>query len=383
MNMREKQKPKDTLTDQKITWISLILYGIITWFGSWRVFKVLKTFFPGLSAAIYTGVCILLCSLLPIGFLLSDHRLDRLGNYWLCLQLTTFFTALPEWVIKVILADWLKILDWNHLVYVSLALFLITWIITVLGIIHGKQIRLVTYDCSVEKKRFQGKSLRIAHLSDLHLGSINNAKEIRKVVNQVNELKPDLVCITGDTFTESIHSVPNQNQIIDALRSLNARYGVYACLGNHDAGSEFPKMVTFFESAGITLLEDECISMEGFTLLGRRDLMQGNMLTPNRKTIEAFLADIDSEDLLIAMDHQPCDIEDSAKAGVDILLSGHTHGGQFFPIHLIVRRFFPHYHGCKKYDSMYSIVSSGTCSAIPPVRIGSQSEIIQIMVHGS
>lgn len=380
-------KSRNLDTNYKNLIVSLILYTLIAGFGAWRGFVMLYYLMPGLSAKLYIGGYLLVCTALPLGFFLPHNKiskaLDIFGNYWLCFQLTFFFGSLVEWSVKLITVNLLAVLTKTQYAKVSMVIFFATAIATIYGIIHARVIHINRYDCPVRKPGIQGGNLTIVHLSDLHLGSINDYKAMKKVVEQVNTISPDLICITGDTFTENIKDIFEREEIEELFRSLKSKYGVFACLGNHDSGSDFSEMLKFFKNAGIQLLCEEGVELDGILLYGRTDMTPGGDLTHRRKAIEESLRDVEKNQVIIVMDHQPGDIENSQKAGVDLLLSGHTHGGQFFPVHRMVRRIFPHYFGCRQYEQMYSIISSGTCTAVPPIRIGSDSEIVVITVRGS
>lgn len=261
----------------------------------------------------------------------------------------------------------------------ALILFAVTSLLTLYGAIHMRSIRLTRYDCPVDKKNFRGKQLRIAHLSDLHLSAVNDLRLMRRIVERVNSLDADLVCITGDTFTENMREVFTPDEIAGAFRGFRSRYGVYTCLGNHDSGPELPGMKDFFRQAGIHLLEDETAPLPGALLLGRVDAPPKG----SRKTAAECLEGSDPQDCVLIMDHQPGDIEGAKQAGADILLSGHTHGGQFYPLNRLIAKVFPHYYGCKRYGDLWSIVSAGTCTAVPHVRVIGKSEIILVTVTGA
>ncbi|ULQ58515.1 metallophosphoesterase [Brucepastera parasyntrophica] len=304
------------------------------------------------------------------------------GSYWVSFQITFFFACLVEWPANILLVWLLKILRPEQFAFLSLILFGITALLTVYGIIHTRNIRITRYTCEVSKPAFRGQWMRIAQLSDMHLGSINDLKAVRKIVRKTNALRPDLICITGDTFTENVREVFELDDIALEFRNLQSRYGVFACLGNHDSGVELPDMLSFFEKANIHLLEDQAVQQDGVVLLGRSDMTPGENFRHIRKSIPQCLEPEDKDHLIIVLDHQPGDIESSRDAGVDLLLSGHTHGGQFYPLNRIIRRFFPHYQGCRQYGNMYAIVSAGTCTPIPYVRVGSKSEIVEILILG-
>lgn len=362
--------------------ITAFLYGLISLLVAWRVFVTLRALCPRIPLSGFVAVQLSLSALLPLGFFLPHSKLSKClhiaGSYFVSFQITFFFAAVFELCARLITVSLLGLLSGVQFAYIALALFAFTALLSVYGMIHVRQVGLTAYDIPCGKPSFAGKHLRIVHLSDLHLGSVNDLAAIRKIVRHVNDLHADLICITGDTFTENTRELFEPREIAASLRSMNSRYGVFTCLGNHDSGAALPDMRRFFESANITLLEDELLRHDGVTLLGRLDMLP----TGNRKPIEDCLRGVDRGDLIVVMDHQPGDIERAASAGADLLLSGHTHGGQFYPLSRIVGRIFPHYHGLRRFGSMVSIVSSGTCTTIPHVRISGKSEIIVIDITG-
>lgn len=362
--------------------ISLTLYCLISFLGAWRVFAMLKGMMLTVKSGIYAAIYFLFCTALPLGFLLPNSTaskwLDIIGNYWLCFQLTFFFAALVEWPINVLAVDLFHLLTRPQYSFFALILFAATTLITIYGIANARVIRLTQYECQVQKPALQGEKPRIVHLSDLHLGAVNNLKAMKKIVKRVNALRPHVVCITGDTFTESVRNVFELEEISAAFRAITSKYGVYACLGNHDSGNELPQMLDFFRKSKIRVLVDEWAEVGSLILLGRSDMGPVGAAKLQRKPVADCLKGADTGKAIVVMDHQPGDIEEARAAGADLLLSGHTHGGQFFPVHRIVRRVFPHYYGYKKYGAMHAVVSSGTFTATPPVRIGSHSEIVEI-----
>lgn len=366
----------------------LIMYSLMALVGAWRVFVMLRSFFSGFSASLYVGIYILVTIGLLVSFFFQRSRftkfLDTLGSYWMCFQFVFFFSALLEWFGSLMLVYVLKWLSPMQYAYMSLVIFVLTLCTTIAGIINARIVRNTLYHCKVEKLSGTNKTYRIVHLTDLHLGSINDLKAMEKIIKKVNALNPDLICITGDTFTETVWDVYDIDDIAKAFKKLTSTYGTYACLGNHDFGKDLPQMLIFFEKAHIWLLNDEHVEFDNLILFGRSDRYPGGNRKHKREALEDFLPQVASDKLFIIMDHQPTPkiINESAAAGADLLLSGHTHGGQFFPMHLFIKKRFPQYYGCKKYGKMYCVVSSGTYATTPPIRIGSRSEIVEIILEG-
>ena len=331
---------------------SILLYLIISLLGAWRVWRCLHGFFPNSSLPVYAGIYLLLCALLPVSVLLPRtafaKRLEWAGSYWTCFQLTFCFAAIVDYVSETVISDCLHLVGKPHDPLVSLVIFLFTAGITLYGAIHAKKLHKTEYTCHVTKS-LETDPLRIVQISDLHIGAINDAKCIRKVVSEVNTCLPDIVCITGDTFSSGLQNAVEVDQIIAELQGIRSKYGVYACLGNHDYYSDMTTAERFFKQAHMKLLRDEAIQVAGVTLIGREDAAPEGKPRPERKTMAAFLQGINTDKPNIVLDHQPGDLTQEMNCGVDLVLSGHTHAGQFFPVQLFSRFFFPHNYGYKKF----------------------------------
>ncbi len=364
----------------------ITMYFFVATFGAWRFFVMLSTFFTHLSAGLSVGFYLLFTLFLLVAFFIPrtwyTKFLDSLGSYWMSFQFVFVFYALMEWVGKLLLVNWFKWLSPFQYAYISLGIFSFALVFTFIGVVNARIIRTTTYHCLVEKLKNTNQKISVVHLTDLHIGSINDLKAMKKIVNKVNQLKPDLVCITGDTFTETLWDVYQIDEIAKAFKSIQSTYGTYACLGNHDSGKDFPRMLIFFEKAHIKLLPDEYVTFDGITLFGRNERYPAGNRKYKRGPLEEALEGANRENIFIVMDHQPADIEETAIAGADLLLSGHTHGGHFFPMHLFIKREFPQYKGMKKYGNLYCVISAGTYTTTPPIRLGSKSEIVHIILEG-
>lgn len=180
------------------------------------------------------------------------------------------------------------------------------------------------------------ENLKVVQLSDLHASNLFPASRTESVVAAVNALQPDLVLITGD-FADGTIDTPrgytSREKDLAPLKDLKATYGVYGVSGNHEyIGGAYQKLKTLIQNQGVTLLENahQRLTMNGHTvhLVGVTDLAAYRSgETPHN--LEAALANIGSDDLRILMDHQPraANIAADPKYGIDLQLSGHTHGG--------------------------------------------------------
>lgn len=259
------------------------------------------------------------------------------------------------------------------------ALFLLAAITAILGCVRARNIHTTRYRVPSEKFLSDGR-MRIVHLSDLHLGFVNDRHMLAKIVRRIRALQPDMICITGDTFENGLSGMRNPASFAGLLASLRPPLGMYACLGNHDAGRNFPDMLLFFQEAGITLLRDEiCFPHSSVRIAGRRDATPGGRRNPHRKSAAELLGKPDGT-YTVLLDHQPRAHAEAKRAGADLLLCGHTHGGQFFPAGVFVRLRFSHIRGIRRDGNFCTVVSAGSGAGSPPIRLGSRGEITVVDV---
>lgn len=223
---------------------------------------------------------------------------------------------------------------------------------------------------------FKGKMTAV-QISDLHIGGLIEENVVGRIVEQVNALQPDFIVLTGDIIDTEILKVP---KAIDALAKLKAPLGVYFILGNHEYFHTIASLLDTLKSKGIRILENECILLQKgeskvnlagvYDLFGRRI----NVLAPD---LEKALQERDSRYPLILLAHQPkFALEVKEEHGVDLILSGHTHGGQIFPFSLLVKLDQPYLKGLYQHNLKTQIyVNRGTGFWGPPMRILSRAEI--------
>jgi predicted MPP superfamily phosphohydrolase len=254
--------------------------------------------------------------------------------------------------------------------------------LTTYGTVHSAAIQDRAYDLTITAPGSTADTLDIALISDTHLGFIDDTAFLGRVVDRVNALQPDVVLIAGDVFDGDFGAVADPEGIQALFASLTAPDGVYACLGNHDAGSGAAQMVDLLEAAGVHVLRDEVAQVgDRFVVAGRRDSSPiGRTDDSRRQDLPAWTAE--QRDLpVIVLDHQPSNIGEYDDA-VDLILSGHTHNGQIFPGNLIVKAIFDvaygHYRASDTSPDV--IVTSGVGTWGPPLRIASDSEVVHIHV---
>lgn len=177
------------------------------------------------------------------------------------------------------------------------------------------------------------ENYRIVAFSDSHMGTTFHADKLRDYVQTINREQPDIVVIVGD-FVDDDTDYEDMLHSCEALSELEAKNGVYFVFGNHDCGySDYrgygkTELVAALLRNQVIIMEDAVIPLEGnLVLCGRQDSQQ-----TNRLSMEALSEKFSPENCVIVLDHEPNDYAAEAAAGADLVISGHTHGGQFFPI---------------------------------------------------
>lgn len=357
---------------------------------SGRLYQGLSCFFPGLRFWQFLLPVCALTGLLVLGFVRGLMPLSKNGKHVLgvisgygmgiCLYLL-LFTAVAD--LLTLLSKLMKLPFTAHPLFrgfVTAGVLLLTLVTCLSGFVNGRRIDHVSYEI-----RLQGKQdisdLNVVLISDLHLGAIGSEGRLQRVVDEINALQPDLVCIAGDFFDTDFAAIQAPDAAVETLRKLRTTYGIYACLGNHDGGQTLGQMKAFLEQANIRLLDDAyTIIDDRLVLVGRLDSHAiGGYGAQSRKEVSAFFAREDSSLPVIVLDHNPANIGEYTTEA-DLILCGHTHRGQVFPGSLLTNRMFTVDYGYYREDAQHPhvIVTSGVGSWGMPMRVGTNCEIVTI-----
>lgn len=255
-------------------------------------------------------------------------------------------------------------------------------LVCVLGVLNAKNIVVTEYEVTLNKP--MPSAVRIALVSDMHLGTSIHEEDLPGIVDKVNALSPDLILLGGDIYEERT-TKEELSASYTAFSHLYAPLGVYFVPGNHeyraqkDGALDLISMFQNLEAAGITPLKDESVDLTGFYLIGRDDF---DSLT--RAKLATLLEDVDQTKPIVVLDHEPLELEEAKGAGVDLQLSGHTHAGQLFPGGLFTELFgiFEYSYGYHKDGKFQIIVSSGIGAWGFPMRVGSPTEIVLVTLKG-
>ena len=370
--------------------IVLSVYGGTNFYIARRSFQWLNAVLPGLSGKIFAIIYICIALSMFLGFSPLPPGIKRIAgwisSHWMGVYVYLLFFILLADII-ILAGSLLKIIPspipHNIRFYTGIIVIALTIGFIGYGKFNASRISLVSYDVQTEKTSLE-RDLKIALISDLHLGSVNSEKNLERVVYGVNKLEADIVCLAGDIFNDDINSIRNPAGTTDLLKSINSTYGVYACLGNHDAGKTFNEMLRFLEESNVKLLKDEYVIIdEKLALFGRLDPSPiGGFAGLERKDVTDMIKSIDPGLPILVMDHNPANIGEYG-GEVDLILSGHTHKGQIFPANLITKAIYTVDYGYYRKDSgsPQVIVTSGAGTWAMPMRIGTNNEIVSITLR--
>jgi predicted MPP superfamily phosphohydrolase len=221
----------------------------------------------------------------------------------------------------------------------------------------------------------------IVQLSDVHIGGIIEKNFIASLVQQVNVLKPDLVVITGDLIDSSVSNV---KEAVDELSSLNSAFGTFFVPGNHEYFHNVQEIMSYLENIGIHVLHNNNVYIgldnQGFNLAGVYDVFGYRYDAFKPDINKALQGTSNSPTVLLA--HQPKFIEEVKD--VDLMLSGHTHGGQIMPFNFLVKLAQPYVKGLHQHNERTQIyVNKGTGFWGPPMRLGASAEITHLTLKPS
>ncbi|MGW4073110.1 metallophosphoesterase [Streptomyces asiaticus] len=235
-------------------------------------------------------------------------------------------------------------------------------------VLRGPRVKRITVPLAKLPRRAHG--FRIAVVSDIHLGPILGRDHTRRVVEAVNRTNPDLVAVVGDLVDGSVADL---GPAAEPLRGLSARHGSYFVTGNHEYYSGAAEWVDHVRELGLRPLENERTELPGFDLAGVNDVAGES--EGHGPDFGKALGDRDRSRASVLLAHQPVVIHDAVKAGVDLQLSGHTHGGQLWPGNYVAELANPTAAGLDRYGDTQLYVTCGAGAWGPPVRVGAPPDV--------
>ncbi len=240
---------------------------------------------------------------------------------------------------------------------------------------------VVDYEVRLAGLPVENDNLEIAVLSDMHVGELIDGHWLASRVEQVNAIHPDMVILLGDLFEGDSRS-ERQNCMNDILQGISARYGVWAVIGNHESHGGRESSVRFLEDAGVHVLHNEWSQVQpGIAIGGIDDGGHQQSFSSSSDQAMQMLACRPSGAATVFLSHRPQMTHEIASAGVGLMLSGHTHGGQIWPFNYVVGIVNPFLAGRYEVNNMPLIVSRGTGTWGPRMRLWSPGEILRITLR--
>jgi uncharacterized protein len=363
----------------------IAVLGLLHAYIGWRVV-------PDLGARLqFAGAAVLLGSYaLMLLALLARGRLPRLQAARLAgpgLFMAGFFSSL---LVLTLLRDFLLLagilaLSAPHVYMLrsvtAAAVTVLAVVATAIGFAGARRrARIVNVDVPIQNLPQALHGFSIAQISDVHVGSAIGRKYVEAIVDAVNGLRPDLIAVTGDVVDGSVGELGSHTA---PLAKLSARHGAFLVTGNHEYYSGAGPWIAEFKRLGLKVLLNEhaVLTHEGASLVvaGVTDYSSHHFNPAERSDPAAALAGAPKEaGARILLAHQPRSASAAATAGYDLQLSGHTHGGQFWPWNLFVRFQQPFTAGLHRLNELWVYVSRGTGYWGPPNRFGAPSEITRL-----
>ena len=294
---------------------------------------------------------------------------------WLGALSFAFFAAVACW-----LAEGLSWLAGWPLPRFPLAAFWfgLAFLATAYGLINARWIRLsrVTVQLPHLPEAWQGRTAAL--VTDLHLGPLSGAGFLRRVIARLRGLQPDAVFISGDMFDGPTHGL---DSLVAPWREYTPPRGTFYVTGNHDEFAERSLYLDPVRRVGIQALNNGMVSIDGLQLVGVHDSEAGDA-AELRSILRAARIDRQKPSILLA--HRPVNLSIAEEEGISLQLSGHTHGGQFWPWSLLVSRIYGRFaHGLSRLGTMQVYTSSGVGTWGPPLRLGTRSEIVLIRLESA
>ena len=354
---------------QSILWLAhLLLYQ--TWMFSVAGNQARETFWikPVLG---FLSVSFVAASLLAFRYTNAALRaFYRAAAVWMGLLSFLFLAAVFSWVIFGIAR--LAGLDVNFHQIVEV-LFGAAVLAGLYGVFNAGWTRITRTTVRLANLPAAWRGRRAALISDVHLGHVRNGSFLRRMVAKILKEEPDAIFIAGDLYDGT---AIDAQRAAEPLNKLAAPHGVYFVAGNHEQFGDDSKYLRAVAAAGVRVLSNEKVEVDGLQIVGvpYRNAAHGGHFASALRDVR-----LDRERASILLTHAPDHPEIAEAAGVSLQLSGHTHLGQFIPWSWMARRIYRQFvYGLSQIGKMQVFTSSGAGTWGPPLRLGSNPEIVML-----
>jgi predicted MPP superfamily phosphohydrolase len=293
----------------------------------------------------------------------------RVAAIWLGLLTFLFFAALSAWFIFG-MARFAGLNINFHLL--AEVLFGIAMATGLYGVFNANWTRITRTTVQLANLPEAWRGRRAALISDVHLGHVRNGGFLRRMVAKILKEEPDAIFIAGDLYDGT---AIDAGRAAEPLNALTAPQGVYFVAGNHEQFGDDSKYLSAISAAGVRVLSNEKVEVDGLQIVGvpYRNAAQGRLAS----VLKGLRLDRDRASILLT--HAPDNPEMAEAAGVSLQLSGHTHLGQFIPWSWMARRIYRQFvYGLSRIGKMQVFTSSGAGTWGPPLRLGSNPEIVML-----
>ncbi|HTA23899.1 MAG TPA: metallophosphoesterase [Terriglobales bacterium] len=294
----------------------------------------------------------------------------RAAAVWLGLLTFLFFAAVSSWIIFGVAR--LAGLPVNFHPMVEL-LFWVALVTGLYGVFNASWTRITRTTVRLANLPMAWRGRRAALISDVHLGHVRNGNFLRRMIAKIASEKPDAIFIAGDLYDGT---AIDAGRAAEPLNKLTAPHGVYFVAGNHEQFGDDSKYLHAIAAAGVRVLSNEKVEVDGLQIIGvpyRNATPHGQFAS----VLHSLRLDRDRASILLT--HAPDHPEIAEAAGVSLQLSGHTHLGQFIPWSWMARRIYRQFvYGLSRLGKMQVFTSSGAGTWGPPLRLGSNPEIVML-----
>lgn len=347
----------------------------------------------------------LLTIFIGLAFILPEDNflrrpLFKIGAYWLGISLyLILYVALIDllrWIYSKVFKD--KYNDFYARTICALLIIVLTGVTSIYGIINAKIVRTTEYEITINKDGGNFKEMTIAMFGDPQFGYNIGEYHLKQAVDIINKNDVDIVCVVGDIFDNQYSAIKHPDKLIELFNQIKSKYGMYAVLGNHDVeepilcGFTFndddlenklasKEMLDFIKKSGMVLLYDENVIInDSVNLYGRADQERPNLGNITRKESGDIFKEVDTTKPLFVLDHEPREYDELEKAGVDLMMAGHTHDGQLWPTKIATDIIWENPYGLWVKNAFHAITTSGLGLFGPNMRVGTIAEVCIIHV---
>jgi predicted MPP superfamily phosphohydrolase len=360
--------------------VFLVIVQSILLLTHWFIYSTWTTFRSGTDPAgvnpLQVAMALLSFSFVAaslLAFRISNpavRALYRLAAVWLGAVNFLFLSACVCWILYLGTTLTKVHPDWGNL---AGAVFALGAMATLYGILNARWVRVRRIRITLPNLPESWRGRVAALVSDVHLGHVNGASFLRRIVANLQRLQPDIVFLTGDLYDGTMI---NTATAASPWKNLAPTLGAYFVTGNHEEFSDPSRYLEAVRNSGLRVLQNEKVVIDGLQLVGVPDRESSNT-DRFRSTLESLAIDRDRASILLS--HAPRALSIPERAGISLQLSGHTHGGQFFPFTWFTRRIFGRYtYGLQRFGEMLVYTTTGTGTWGPPLRVGTQPEIVLI-----